>query len=169
MDEPATNAYLDDPSRLFINNGDGSFTEYAEPLGLVDRRMGRGVTCFDGDKDGDIDILIANSEDTARLYRNDGGNQLNFLSVELRSNAPNTRAIGARIYVTAGNMTQLREIHNGNNFVSQNPAEQHFGLDMASQAESVRVIWPDGTETTRNNISVNQRLTVTYPDTWSAD
>jgi len=169
MDEPATNAYLADPSRLFINNGDGSFTEYAEPLGLVDRKMGRGVICFDGDKDGDIDILIANSEDTARLYRNDGGNQLNSLSIELRSNAPNTRAIGARVYVTAGNMTQLREIHNGNNFVSQNPAEQHFGMNDAIQADSVRVTWPDGTETSRNNISVNQRLVVTYPDTWSSD
>jgi hypothetical protein len=169
MDEPATNAYLADPSRLFINNGDGTFTEYAEPLGLVDRRMGRGVICFDGDKDGDIDILAANSGDTARLFRNDGGNELNFLSIELRNDAPNTRAAGARVYVTVGNMTQLREVHNGNNFVSQNPAEQHFGLNDATQAESVRVIWPDGTETSRTNISSNQRLTVTYPDSWSSD
>jgi hypothetical protein len=169
MDEPATNAYLDDPSRLFINNGDGSFTEYAEPLGLVDKRMGRGVTCFDGDKDGDVDVLIANSGDTARLFRNDGGNQLNFLSVELRNEAPNTRAVGARVYVTVGNMTQLREIHNGSNFVSQNPAEQHFGLNEALQAESIRVIWPDGTETNRNNINSNQRLIVNYPNSWSSD
>jgi hypothetical protein len=169
MDEPATNAYLDDPSRLFINNGDGSFTEYAEPLGLVDRRMGRGVTCFDGDKDGDVDILVANSAETARLYRNDGGNQFNFLGIELRSETPNTRAVGARVYVTVGNMTQLREIHNGNNFVSQNPAEQHFGMDDAIQADSVRVIWPDGTETVRNNIPVNQRLMIIYPDSWSTD
>lgn len=169
MDEPGTNAYLDDPSRLFINNGDGSFTEYSEPLGVVDRRMGRGVTCFDGDKDGDVDILIANSGDTVRLYRNDGGNELSFLSVELQYREPNTRAIGARVYVTVGNATQLREVHNGNNFVSQNPAEQHFGLNEATQAESVRVTWPDGTETSRDNIDINQRVTVTYPDSWSSD
>ena len=31
MDEPGTNAYLDDPSRLFINNGDGSFTYVPDP------------------------------------------------------------------------------------------------------------------------------------------
>lgn len=169
MDEPATNAYLDDPSRLFINNADGSFTEYAEPLGLVDRRMGRGVTCFDGDKDGDLDILVTNSGDTVKLFRNDGGNQLNFLSVELAYEAPNSRAVGARVYVTAGDTTQLREVQNGNNFVSQNPAEQHFGLNEAILAESVRVVWPDGTETSRNNISSNQRLTVSYPDSWSSD
>lgn len=169
MDEPATDAYLEDPSRLFINNGDGSFTEYSEPLGLVDRNSGRGVSCFDGDRDGDIDILIANNGDRVGLFRNDGGNQLNYLNVELRNAAPNTRAIGARIYVTAGGMTQLREVHNGNNYVSQNPAEQHFGLNDLTQVNSVRVVWPDGSETIRNNVDPNQRIQVTFPDSWSTD
>jgi len=169
MDEPNTNAYLEDPSRLFVNNGDGSFTEYSEPLGLVDTKSGRGVTCFDGDKDGDIDILIANNHDTATLFRNDGGNQLNYLNVELRNEAPNTRAVGARIYVSAVGATQLREIHNGNNYVSQNPVEQHFGLSDASQADSVRIVWPDGSETSRNNIASSQRIMVTHPDSWSTD
>lgn len=169
MDEPATNAYLEDPSRLFINNADGSFTEYSEPLGLVDRKSGRGVTCFDGDQDGDIDILISNNNDSATLFRNDGGNQLNFLNIELRNETPNTRAIGARIYVSAGGMTQLREIHNGNNYVSQNPAEQHFGLNELTQIDSIRVVWSDGSETIRNSVSPNQRIRVNYPDSWSTD
>ncbi len=169
MDEPNTNAYLEDPSRLFINNGDGSFTEYAEPLGLDDRKSGRGVSCFDGDQDGDIDILIANNRDTVRLFRNDGGNQLNYLNIELRSSAPNTRAVGARIYVTSVGITQLREIHTGNNYVSQNPAEQHFGLSDATQVDTIRVVWPDGSETMRTNVLPNQRIAVSYPDTWSTD
>lgn len=167
MDEPNTNAYLEDPSRLFINNGDGSFTEYSEPLGLVDTKSGRGLTCFDGDKDGDIDILIANNHDSARLFRNDGGNQLNYLNVELRSDAPNTHAVGARIYVSAVGATQLREVHNGSNYISQNPSEQHFGLNNNAQADSVRIVWPDGSETSRSNIESNQRIMVIYPDVWS--
>ena len=169
MDEPSTNAYLKDPSRLFINNADGSFTEYSEPLGLTDRESGRGVTCFDGDQDGDIDILIANNRASARLFRNDGGNQLNYLNLRLRAKAPNTRAIGARIYVTGGGITQLREIHNGNNFVSQNPAEQHFGLNRINLVDSVRIVWPDGSESSRANVGPNQRIVVNYPDTWSTD
>lgn len=169
MDEPGTNAYLEDPSRLFINNGDGSFTEYSEPLGIVDRKMGRGVICFDGDQDGDIDIVIANNNDSATLFRNDGGNQLNYLNVAVRGEAPNTQGIGARVYVSTGGTTQFREIHNGNNFVSQNPAEQHFGLNGVMQVDSVRVAWPDSTETSRNNIDSNQRVTVSYPDSWSTD
>jgi hypothetical protein len=169
MDEPATDAYLEDPSRLFINNGDGTFTEYAEPLGLADRNSGRGLTCFDGDQDGDIDILIANNGEEATLFRNDGGNSLNYLNIRLLNEAPNTQAVGARIYLSSAGITQFREIHNGSNYVSQNPAEQHFGLNEAIQADSVRIIWPDGTETSRDNIDVNQRLTVNYPDSWSTD
>ena len=163
MDDPNTTAYLRDPSRLFINNGDGSFTEYSEPLGLVDRKSGRGVSCFDGDQDGDIDILVANNNDSASLFRNDGGNQLNYVNVRLSNVAPNTRAIGARIYVSTDGVTQLREIQNGNNYVSQNPAEQHFGLKNATVIDNIRVVWPDGSATERNNIDAYQRVTVTLP------
>ncbi len=169
MDDPNTNAYLEDPSRLFINNADGTFTEYAEPLGLIDTKSGRGVTCFDGDQDGDIDILVANNNDSATLFRNDGGNQLNYVNVRLNNAAPNTHAIGARVYVTSEGVTQLREIHNGSNYVSQNPAEQHFGLKNATSIDNMRVVWPDGSATERSNISSYQRVTVTYPDSWSTD
>jgi hypothetical protein len=169
MDEPNTNAYLEDPSRLFINNADGTFTEYSEPLGLLDTKSGRGVTCFDGDQDGDIDILIANNNDVATLFRNDGGNEFNYLNVRLRSVAPNTRAVGARIYVSAGGVTQMREINNGNNYVSQNPSEQHFGLSDLMLADTIRVVWPDGSESSRVNIAPNRRILVSYPDTWSTD
>ncbi|MEM7280012.1 MAG: CRTAC1 family protein [Pseudomonadota bacterium] len=169
MDDPETNAYLEDPSRLFINNGDGTFTEYSEPLGLVDRKSGRGVSCFDGDQDGDIDVLIANNNDSATLFRNDGGNQLNYLNVRLQGQTPNTHALGARVYLSSGGVNQMREIHNGSNYVSHNPTEQHFGLGNATTIDTVRVVWPDGTETSRSDINPYQRVLVSYPDSWSTD
>jgi hypothetical protein len=127
------------------------------------------VSCFDGDQDGDIDILIANNNDSATLFRNDGGNLLNYVNVRLSNTAPNTRAIGARIYVSSDGVTQLREIQNGNNYVSQNPAEQHFGLKNATIIDRIRVVWPDGSETERSNIASYQRVTVSYPNSWSSD
>ena len=169
MDDPQTDAYLEDPSRLFINNGDGTFTEYSEPLGLTDTKSGRGVTCFDGDRDGDIDILVANNHDSPSLIRNDGGNQLGFLSVRLAAASPNTRAVGARLYVTVDGVTQMRELHNGSNYVSQNPMEQHFGLGESASAQSVEVVWPDGTSSSRSDVTANQRIAIDYPDAWSID
>ena len=168
-EEAGTSEFVFDPSRLFIAQGDGTFEEMSVELGIDDQRQGRGVVCFDGDKDGDIDIFVANNSQIPALYMNDGGNSLNWLNVELAAPAPNTAAIGARIYASANGITQLRDVTNGNNYVSQNPAEQHFGLNDVGVVTSVRVVWPDGSETERLNVNANQRITVSYPDTWSID
>ena len=44
-----------------------------------------------------------------------------------------------------------------------------FGLSQWPSVDSVRVVWPDGSETSRDNIDSNQRVTVSYPDSWSTD
>ncbi len=164
-----TTEFVFDPSRLFIANGDGTFTEYSEQLGIFDQRQGRGIVCFDGDRDGDIDIFVANNGTFPSLFRNDGGNTLNWLNVELHGAAPNTAAIGARIYLMSDGFTQMRELSSGNNYVSQNPAEQHFGLDQAGTVASIRVVWPDGSESERLDVAANQRIRVSYPNAWSVD
>jgi cytochrome c peroxidase len=62
--------FLEDRSRLFISNGDGTFTERAAEFGVDDPGQGRGVACFDYDRDGDVDIFVANNGQPPRLYRN---------------------------------------------------------------------------------------------------
>jgi hypothetical protein len=104
------------------------------------------VACFDYDRDGDVDLFVANNNGPSRLFRNDGGNAGHYLEVALRGLGGNTEAIGARVWVTAGGVTQLREITAGSNFVSQNPAEAHFGLGGAATVDELRVRWPDGEE-----------------------
>ncbi|MBI3784769.1 MAG: CRTAC1 family protein [Deltaproteobacteria bacterium] len=155
--------FVTDPSRLFISNGDGTFTERSHELGMDDHGPGLGVVCFDYDGDGDIDILVANDSQSARLYRNDGGNQNAFLDVKLSGRAPNTEAIGARVYATSGGQTQMRELRAGSNFASQDPVVAHFGLSDATVVDSVRVVWPDQTSTTMTNVTARQHLVIVQP------
>ena len=63
------------------------------------------------------------------------------------------------ITVTTPLGSQVREIHAGNNYVSQNPAEAHFGLASATTAD-VEVRWPDGGVTSLSAVAVDQLLTV---------
>jgi hypothetical protein len=157
--------YRDDPSRLFVAIGDGRFVERSAALGLDDRGLGWGVACFDYDRDGDSDLFVANVGQPPHLYRNDGGNRLNYLQVKLRGSAPNTEGIGARLYARTGDVTQMWEIRAGNNFVSQDPAEAHFGLGTATRVDELRIVWPqiDAEPTVLRDVPVNRLLVIAQP------
>ncbi len=155
--------FLNDPARLFVSDGDGRFDERSAELGADLTGQGRGVVCFDFDRDGDLDIFVANHFQAPVLLRNDGGNAQSYLSLLLRGTQPNTQAIGARVRVEAGGSAQLREVGAGSNYLSQNPADIHVGLGVASRADRVTIAWPDGTVTVLENIAVNQRLVVDQP------
>ncbi len=152
-----------DPSRLFIANGDGTFTERSSEVGLSDYGQGRGVVCFDADRDGDIDIFVANNAQPPTFYVNEGTNVNNYLEIVLRGVSPNTQGIGARIMVTAGGKIQTREIRAGGNYVSQDPAEAHFGFGQEEIASEVLVRWPDGQVTVLQAVAANQVLVIPHP------
>lgn len=149
-----------DPSRLFVSNGDKTFTEKAVTSGIEDNGMGRGVSCFDYDRDGDVDLYVANYNQPPKLYCNQGQSG-NFIQFKLSQNTMNSEALGARIYLEANGVSQFREIRSGNNFVSQNPAEAHFGLADAQTISNLRVVWPDGEETMIEDVNINQFVTIT--------
>lgn len=80
-------------NELFINNGDGSFSEQAEAYGLADQGFSTHAAFFDYDRDGDLDVYLLNNSYKAigsfnlrinerpkrdpvggdKLYRNEGG------------------------------------------------------------------------------------------------
>lgn len=143
-------AFLADPARLFINNGDGSFSERALASGLDSSRQGRAVLCFDSNNDGHIDVLIQNShalgEASAppQLFRNRGHAAHHWLRVKLRQSAPNSRGVGARVTLQAGGTVQTRELRAGSNYLSSDPIEAHFGLGTAARVDLLSIRWPDG-------------------------
>jgi hypothetical protein len=48
-------------NELFINNGDGTFTEMAEAYGLADQGFSTHAVFFDYDNDGDLDVYLLNN------------------------------------------------------------------------------------------------------------
>ncbi|MEL6416090.1 MAG: CRTAC1 family protein, partial [Pseudomonadota bacterium] len=59
-------------SRVFINDGDGTFTNITDPTIIIDTN-GMGAAIGDYDGDGDMDWFVS-SIDGNRLYQNIGGN-----------------------------------------------------------------------------------------------
>jgi hypothetical protein len=48
-------------NELFMNNGDGTFTDRAEEFGLADQGFSTHAAFFDYDKDGDLDVYLLNN------------------------------------------------------------------------------------------------------------
>lgn len=155
--------FLHDPTRVFLANGDGTFSERASEMGIIDDGMGRGLVVADFDRDGDLDLLIANNGEAPRLFRNEREAPLRHLGVRLRARGANTEAVGARVYLTAQGVTQMREIRIGGNYVSQNPAEAHFGLGDATLAERLEIRWPSGARTVRTDVLPTALLELEEP------
>jgi hypothetical protein len=171
---PGDARFAQDPSRLFLSNGDGTFTERSAELGLVDTGDGRGVVCFDYDRDGDLDIFVANNRQPPTLFRNDLPRVHRSLTLRLLGPEGNPQGIGARIYLTSDGFVspgerglarrrhvQVRAIRAGSNYVSQDPAEAHFGLGRAARVSRIDVHWPDGAVSSHRQRA--RRTTLVHP------
>ena len=155
--------FVEDPARLFVADGAGGFAEQAELLGVADIGIGRGTVQFDFDRDGDLDILNQNSGAAAIVYRNDLETDKHFLVLKLIGHAGNWEAVGARVSVTTGAVTQIREIRNGSSLTSAAAAEAHFGLGTAGVVDELRVAWPDGAVSVFTDVTADRHLVLRHP------
>jgi len=58
--------------------------------------------------------------------------------------ASNRDGIGARIRVTAGDLTQYAEIASGYSFGCSNSLSAEFGLGGRTRIDEIEVVWPGG-------------------------
>ena len=145
---------------LFQNMQDGTFTEVSQALGpgMSLEDVSRGATFADYDLDGDIDILVTNSNTSPRLLRNDGGNRNNWFQIQLKAKNSSSDAIGARVKMTTGKLTQIREIKSGDGYLSQRELKLHFGIGKHQVIDKIEVHWVSGAKQTVEDVTANQVL-----------
>ena len=96
--------------------------------GLQVPRVGRGLAVGDLDNDGDLDVVINNVDSTPTLLENRQTSNHHWVAVRVASEEGNRFGIGAKVTVTAGGKTQMREIRSGGSFLSQSDLRAYFGL-----------------------------------------
>ena len=156
-------------NQIFRNNGNGKFSDITshcgEGFGII--KSSRGVAFGDYDNDGDVDILIANINESPDLLRNDNGNKNNWLTLKLIGSRSlgdfgysNRDAIGAKVKLIAGGMRQTRFVKSGSSYACQSDMRLSFGLGNAKQIDNIEILWPSGLVQRLENISANQQLII---------
>jgi len=105
---------------------------------------GRGAAFVDFDNDGNMDIVVGNNDDPPLLLHNSGAPGNHFVNFKLIGKKSNRDAMGARLRVHAGGITQIREIAGGGSYLSQSDLRANFGLGHATQIDSLEIQWPSG-------------------------
>jgi len=114
------------------------------------------VAFLDFDNDGSLDVLVANNGDPPTLLHNGGGSGNRFVNFKLVGTKSNRDAMGARVRVVAGGISQIREIAGGGSYLSQSELRANFGLGTATRAELVEVWWPSGVRQSFKNVDADK-------------
>jgi hypothetical protein len=69
-------------NQLWKNNGNGSFSDVAEAVGLLPLAQSWSADFADIDNDGDMDFFVVNHDISGALYRNDGNNVYTNITAE---------------------------------------------------------------------------------------
>jgi enediyne biosynthesis protein E4 len=158
VDTLPSGARYKEPKILQLNQKDGTFCDASEEAGAALRvpRVSRGVAAGDLFNDGNMHIVVEDLSGEPMILKNNGITGKHWVSFELQGTKSNRLAIGARLKVVAGGMTQTEEIHSGGSYLSQNDLRVHFGLNSATKIESLEIRWPSGKIETLKNLDADK-------------
>lgn len=137
-------SFTRDRTRFFMQGSDGVFTDVARQVGIRDDDVSHALVVFDHDRDGRLDVLVANAGASPYLYRNVTLPRRHWLGIVLRdpSTPGNLAGLGSRVEVTSSTGAVTTQwVHTSGSYEAQQPAEIHVGLG-AGTVRQVRVWWP---------------------------
>lgn len=131
---------------LMFENVNGTYKNVSPVSGQVFNKdfPARGLSVGDYDNDGDIDVLIINNGEAPVLLRNEGGNQNNWIGLNLVATRSNPAAVGAIITWDIGGVKYRRLKTAGGSYLSSHDPREILGIGRATKVDSVEIKWPSG-------------------------
>ena len=155
------------PNAAFRNLGPDSsyrFSPVAQRWGLDLEGFTNGSAYGDLDNDGDLDLVINNTNAAALVYRNHTAettaDSLHWLQLEFRGQGGNTFGVGTKATVVAGDRRWYLEYMPMRGFESSMQYRLHFGLGAIDRVDRIELEWPDGRQSAIVSPAVDQLIMV---------
>ncbi len=151
-------------SRVYLSRGVAGWVDIAQRAGVTDVYDGRAVALADLSNRGAVDVIVANQNQPAVLYRNRPDSTNHWIGFRLAGTRSNRSAIGAEVVLEAAGLTQRRIVDGGSGFASQNDRRLHFGLGRREWVDRVVIHWPSGIRQVLQRPAIDRLVTVTEPE-----
>src|SRR6266568_3954591 len=146
---------LDVPKVAFRNRGDLTFEEVGEAWGFNTRSVAHGMALADLDGDEDLDVVVNNLNGAVGVYRNESNAPR--VAVRLKGQRPNTRGIGAKVWVYGGAVPiQSQEVICGGRYLSSDDPMRVFAAGSLTNLMRIEVSWRSGKRSVINGVKANR-------------
>ncbi len=158
LDLAIASLYESHHTRLYRNEGATGFIDVTYEAGIAVRDA-VSMSWSDVDEDGDLDLLVSDrgGDPYVHLFTNRAPVENGWVELELSGTASTRDAVGARVTLKSGAVTQMREVRGGGGHGgAQQTHWVHFGLG-ALGVDSVTVRWVGGATETFTGVAAKGR------------
>ncbi|MBI5858411.1 MAG: VCBS repeat-containing protein [Sphingobacteriales bacterium] len=153
---------------FYHNNGTLRFDNYTDKWTDSPPTFSSGSACADLDNDGDLDIVVNNSDDEAMILRNnlneiDPSQFIRFRFFNTRESHREVYGTSVKLYDTKGNI-QLQHYDPQRGYMSSNEHFLHFGLGKETYVPKAEITFPSGKQIVLTNIAAGNVLSLFESD-----
>jgi hypothetical protein len=153
--DKAGNSYFQH-NHLWHNLANGRFELLPESQsGFTQAWSSRGAAFGDLANSGRVWVVVNNIDQVPFLYE-PSGTAGNWVRIRLTGTRSNRSAIGARVRVTTGKLTQTDEVRSGDSYLCSSDIRLHFGLGEAKSIDQLEIRWPDRQVEKYERLAVNR-------------
>jgi enediyne biosynthesis protein E4 len=139
---------------ILYHNDHAHFIDISESAGpaIMERHSSRGAAFADYDNDGNVEVLVNNQNEPPSLIRQPQTPSNHWITLRLEGVRANRSALGARVRVIAGDLTQTAEVRSGGGYLSQSDLRLHFGLGSHAKIDRIEIAWPGKTQQVETDV-----------------